>query len=304
MATVGFAETSDITIAGVKQILPVPLPVARPDTFSFESPQTSLHVAAGNGPLVNDQDPAFSQGLVGEAITQTAHGFVSFLSTGTGEFFWFPPQGFVGTDSFTYRVRTTDGRISAPATITVKALGDQTPVAKDDFFLTALGRTLTIDAPGVMFNDTDPQGDQLTARQLTQPAHGTTTLAKDGKVSYTANAGFVGEDSFQYDVTDGHGHTSKPATVTFSVPAPPSNNAPKVGAVKGGTLGADGISGTFKLGVFDFETPVTGSRSRPPARTPGWCPPPTWRSAEPDRRERWPSKPPQASPAPPPSLSP
>ncbi len=252
LATVGWGEAKDLTIIGVDQILPTPLPVARANTYSFEPPDTSLHVLPASGVLFNDSDPAYDQDLTAEMVTQPTHGFVSFFAT--GEFYWFPPTGYLGTDSFTYRVRTTDGRVSAPATVTLKALPDQHPVAKNDFFLSAAGRTLFIDPPGVLANDTDPQGDVLKARPQTNPAHGTLSLALDGGLSYTANPGFVGEDSFTYKAEDGSNHVSETATVTITVPAPTSNNVPSVGATKGGTLGSDGLSGTFQLGVFDFET--------------------------------------------------
>ena len=68
---------------------------------------------------------------------------------------------------------------------------------------------------GVLANDTDPDADALTISAVTQGAHG--VVASNGtSVSYTANAGFIGTDTFTYTVDDGHSHTDT-ATVAVTV---------------------------------------------------------------------------------------
>jgi hypothetical protein len=245
----------DVTVAGVKQIPATPLPVARGNSYSMELPATELHITAADGPLTNDEDPAFGETLTGELLTQPGHGFVSFLSTGTGEFFYFPTTGFTGTDSFTYRVRTPDGRVSAPATVRLTVLPDQRPTAKPDFFNAANGRTTTISEGGVLFNDTDPQGDPLIAKLITSASHGLAFVDSDGTVIYTPATGFAGTDTFTYTARDPQGHTSTATVATIIVAPATTNNTPSVGPVAGGSLGSDAVSGTFKLGIFDFETP-------------------------------------------------
>lgn len=49
-----------------------------------------------------------------------------------------------------------------------------------------------------------------------QPVHGTAYVNRDGSISYSANAGFVGTDSFTYRIEDENGMTSE-ATVTVTV---------------------------------------------------------------------------------------
>jgi len=93
---------------------------------------------------------------------------------------------------------------------------NQIPTATSDSYSTAAGTALTISAPGVLTNDTDPQGDSLTATIATQPAHGTVTLASDGSFTYTPTSGFSGSDSFTYTASDGT-KTTSPATVTITV---------------------------------------------------------------------------------------
>jgi VCBS repeat-containing protein len=72
-------------------------------------------------------------------------------------------------------------------------------------------------------NDTDKDGNALTAALKSGPANGTVKLAADGTYTYAAKAGFVGSDTFTYTASDGKASSS--ATVSISVAAVP-NTAP------------------------------------------------------------------------------
>ncbi|MEO1470814.1 MAG: cadherin-like domain-containing protein, partial [Pseudomonadota bacterium] len=72
---------------------------------------------------------------------------------------------------------------------------------------------------GVLANDSDVDGDALTAVLGTDVTDGTLTLNADGSFDYTPDADFNGSDSFTYTVSDGQGGTSTPATVTITVNA-------------------------------------------------------------------------------------
>ena len=65
--------------------------------------------------------------------------------------------------------------------------------ARDDAYATAAGTTLTVPAPGVLDNDTDPDGDALTAELSTDVSHGSLTFSFDGSFTYTPSNGFTGE---------------------------------------------------------------------------------------------------------------
>ena len=58
-------------------------------------------------------------------------------------------------------------------------------------------------APGVLANDTDADGDPLTAVVVTGPAHGTLTLNANGSFTYTPAANYNGADRFTYRANDG-----------------------------------------------------------------------------------------------------
>ena len=86
----------------------------------------------------------------------------------------------------------------------------------DDYTISKDGVLTVAAAAGVLTNDTDVNGDSLTASMVTQPAHGTLSLAADGSFTYTPNTGFSGEDSFTYTASDGTTNSIN-ATVTITV---------------------------------------------------------------------------------------
>jgi hypothetical protein len=97
------------------------------------------------------------------------------------------------------------------------------PVAGNDAYSATQDTTLTVPAPGVLANDSDPDGDAITLALVTQVAHGTVTLAANGGFTYVPSAGYSGSDGFTYKVTDPAGASSS-ATVTISVAAAPTTD--------------------------------------------------------------------------------
>jgi len=95
---------------------------------------------------------------------------------------------------------------------------NEAPVALDDAYTTPEDTPLAVAAPGVLANDTDAEGDELSAALETGPANGTFLLAGVGAFGYVPDAGFFGTDSFAYTATDGFA-TSGPAIVTIEVTA-------------------------------------------------------------------------------------
>src|SRR5204862_110094 len=140
-----------------------------------------------------------------------------------GSFTYTPASNFNGADSFTYK--TNDGTVNsnvATVSITVAAVNDA-PVAVNDSYTATEDTALTIAPPGVLGNDTDVDGNPLTATVVTLPAHGTVTLNANGSVTYTPAANFNGSDSFTYKANDGT-VDSNVATVSITVAA--VNDAP------------------------------------------------------------------------------
>ena len=245
----GRFENLNIAVAGVNQIPSTPLPVAVNDTFTMERPAGEL-VA---GVLGNDRDP-LGQSLKAERLSQPSHGFTSFNADGS--FFYFPDNGFVGTDTFTYLTVAADGRKSAPATVTLKVLAAQAPVAKDDFFndqATATSTQYTFNGQSVLDNDVDPQSDVLAAKILTQPKTGLVSLSDDGTLALLTPLGFSGQVSFTYTASDGP-NKSNAATATLQVSPSPTNTQPTIQVGSGGSISSTGLGGSMNLQVADAQT--------------------------------------------------
>ncbi len=66
---------------------------------------------------------------------------------------------------------------------------------------------------GVLFNDTDPEGDQLWSYVYTLPSHGLLTLHQNGGIIYEPDDGYIGADMFYYTATDGLGCDTAPVTI-------------------------------------------------------------------------------------------
>ncbi len=115
-----------------------------------------------------------------------------------------------GYASFTFQVQdnggTANGGVdldSTPNTITINVTAvNDAPVANND---SASGSEDTPITGNVLTNDTDFEGNALTAALVAGPANGTLTLNADGSFSYTPDPDWNGTDSFQYLVNDGSG---------------------------------------------------------------------------------------------------
>jgi adhesin/invasin len=93
---------------------------------------------------------------------------------------------------------------------------DQPPAAQNDSYGATAGVPLTVSAgQGVLANDSDPDGDSMTASVVSGPSSGTLTFNSDGSFVYTSSASFFGSVTFTYQVTAG-GQTDT-ATVTIIV---------------------------------------------------------------------------------------
>jgi hypothetical protein len=93
---------------------------------------------------------------------------------------------------------------------------DTPPIAVDDVYTGTEGLLLTVDLPGVLFNDSDPDGNPLSVSLDTPPAHGGVTLNPDGSLAYTPDANFSGVDQFTYLLSDTRSPRRLWSTSTYS----------------------------------------------------------------------------------------
>jgi PKD repeat protein len=137
------------------------------------------------------------------------------FNTTTGIFAWTPAEGQVG--SYVVNFSVSDGALTDDEAIAITVTHlNRPPVAEDDTYSLQAGTTFNVPAPGVLANDTDPDGDPLTASLFASVRNGTLTLNPDGSFTYTPVTGWTGTDSFEYKAHDGK-LNSRAATVTFVI---------------------------------------------------------------------------------------
>jgi VCBS repeat-containing protein len=231
---------------------------------SFSGPTSTLTVDSGVssvavGDFNRDADPDL-------AVANFNFGQVSVLVGGASGSFSGPTNFAAGSGSPSVTVGdfNHDGKPDFAAasfnsdTVAVRlntTVTNQAPTAAADAYSTGEDTALTVGAPGVLGNDSDPDGNQLSAVLGSAPSHGTLALDADGSFTYTPAADFNGSDSFTYRASDGT-LASNLATVTLTVSA--VNDAPTVTVAAGGTCGSNDHSGTVNLAVADVEDQAAG----------------------------------------------
>ena len=132
----------------------------------------------------------------------------------SGEIITYTPSAtfYGGSDSFTYTA-TNPGGHSSPATVTITVTPLSTPVAA------ALSVATTTGTPVLIQATTEASSPQpVTGLNVaTQPSHGTATASGE-QIIYTPVAGYVGTDTFTYQLSN-HFGISTPSAITVTVTA-------------------------------------------------------------------------------------
>lgn len=186
-------------------------PVAVNDAYSIAE-DTTLTVAAP-GVLANDTDTD-GDSLTVVLVSSPAKGSISLQADGS--FVYTPKLNATGSDSFSYLL--SDGVSNsniATVDIQITPVNDA-PKAGNDSYTVVSGATLNVSAPGVLANDSDVEGQALSAMIVTSPSSGSVTMTANGSFNYVPNPGFSGTDSFTYQANDGS-LSSNVATVTITV---------------------------------------------------------------------------------------
>ena len=219
-------------------------PIANNDSYTVAEGGTLTVTAPGV--LGNDSDPD-GDPITAILVSGPAHA-ASFTFNADGSFTYVHDGSETTSDSFTYKAN--DGSLDsnvATVNITVTPVNDA-PVANNDAYTVAEGGSLNVAAPGVLANDTDPDGPTMTAILVSGPAHASSfSLNANGSVLYVHDGSETTSDSFTYKVNDGS-LDSNVATVNITVT--PVNDAPTANndaynVNEGGTLtvAAPGVLG-------------------------------------------------------------
>jgi VCBS repeat-containing protein len=191
------------------------------DAFG-QQPGVQIQDASGN-PISGNRTvtAVLDQGAGNGALTGTLT-----ASTGVGSTATFTNLGIAGVTG-SYTIVFTSGTLDPAESITI-AITNNPPTADDEAYSVDEDDVLTVPAgSGVLVGDSDPDGDNLTAVNASDPANGTVVLQTNGSFVYTPDPDFNETDTFTYQADDGRGNTSS-ATVTITVD--PVNDAPSFNA--------------------------------------------------------------------------
>jgi uncharacterized repeat protein (TIGR01451 family) len=204
-----------------QDVLPAGLVVATPNGLNLgtcAAATPTITATAGLNTITLGNPPLFAGGGNTGGITLTNSGgafdtcsfSVNVTPTTAGSKLNTITTSFGGA----YPLVSNDGN-NGSATLDV-TLANTPPVANPDTYSVNQDTTLTVAAPGVLGNDTDPDGDTLHAVLVTNAANGNVVLNADGSFTYTPNPGFACADSFTYKANDGS-FDSNIVTVTINV---------------------------------------------------------------------------------------
>ena len=221
----------DVTIASINDG-----PTTNPETISVVSGNTvtTLNDGVTNSVLANDVDPE-GDPITAQLVTTTVNG--TLVLNANGSFSYTHDGSATSTDTFFYRA--TDGFI-AGSTVSVTIYINNPPVAVTETIAVLEAGTATTLNDGIttslLNNDTDADGDPLTAVVVTNPTEGTLTLNANGTFSYVHGGGNLSSDSFTYSANDGK-INSVPVTVSITVTGtndpPVANNDNMIVALNG-----------------------------------------------------------------------
>ena len=191
----GNLATATVTVTVLETVLDNKPPVANDDSASTGCAAITINV------LDNDSDPD------GDTLSIIGVGSAS-LGTAViaGNTIVYTPsntcgKGNTGIDTFSYTISDGNGNTaSANVTVDVNGVKDGGSTnAEPDDVMTYEGQPVTIN---VLANDA---GTGLKIIAVDNPTNGTSKIVGD-KIVYTPDAGFIGVDSFWYDIVDANGY--------------------------------------------------------------------------------------------------
>ena len=197
-------------------------PIATNDIMTV----TSDTSASGNV-LTNDDDPNPDDDLVVTLVNGQPVGNPIATSKGTlemqfdGSYTYTPIPSTSGTDTFTYEVCDEAGNCTT-ATLAIEIRDTETsgrnapPIATNDTASTLAGRPVQ---GSLTSNDGDPNRNSFSVNTspITKPTNGTVVINPDGTFVYQPNAGFVGSDTFEYQICDSQGACDTAIATIFVV---------------------------------------------------------------------------------------
>ena len=199
--------------------------------------------ASSDGAIVSYATSARFADVDGDTLTYTATGLPAGLTidatTGviSGTIDRSASQAAGGNYTIVVTARDPSGATATQAF--ALEVANPAPTASADAALVHVDTPVVI---AVLDNDSDPDGDPLSVIDA-RAGRGTVAILADGTLRYTPPAGFAGQDTIVYTISDGQGGTST-ATVTVSI-----GNTPPTSGVAGDQAVVDGQSVSLPIGA-------------------------------------------------------
>ena len=199
-------------------------PVGVTDEISLsENATITLLASTASSVLTNDSDP---DGDPITAVLVSSPTYGSFVFNPDGTFVYAHDGSEVATDTFTYT--PNDGYINGnivTVTISINPINDR-PITVSDTIEVDEAGTVTLTSTGsasLLDNDSDAEGNSLTAVIVTNPSYGILTLNTSGTFSYLHDGSETTSDTFSYKINDG---LLDGNTVTVTINITPINDPP------------------------------------------------------------------------------
>jgi len=195
---------------------------ARIDALTF-TPVLSAPLIAADDSVTVAEDTTFfgsvadndtggnSDGFVFTLVDDVDNGTLTFNDDGSFEY-----TGALnanGPDSFTYRLSDGTQTDTATVRIDVSAVNDRPVLASDAVLAIETSENTQVDGS---LAATDVDGDTVTFGLANDAANGTVSVDADGAYTYTPDAGFSGQDSFDLSFTDGTATETETISVTVA----------------------------------------------------------------------------------------
>lgn len=218
------ANTMEAAIANWKQLAENPVdttdptvptqnsaPVAGDD--SYQSQEGLVFIT----PIVtlNDADVDETDTLIITSVDSLSAEGATIVDNGNGTFTYTPVDGFSGTDTFDYVISDDDG-LEDSATVTIDVIPNRGVIAVDDE-VSANQNAGTVFLSNLLDNDilTNVASTRIVSTDPTSEAGGALRI-QGNQVAYSVPAGFSGDDTFTYSITDEVSFSTAKVTVNVN----------------------------------------------------------------------------------------
>ena len=215
VATPTACATTTVQIT-VPVATPTPTVQANPDTFTYSGTATQTVGNVLTNDTVSGTTSATTSNVTISQVSTPTGAVVPRIDTTNGDVI-VPNNTPAGIYTITYQictVATPTACATATVQVTVPAATPTptiAPIAVDDRATTPLNTPIVVN---VLANDT--LNGATTPNVVANPANGTVIVNLDGSIEYRPNTGFIGTDTFVYELCNPQGNCDS-ATVTIEV---------------------------------------------------------------------------------------